>query len=130
MLLTHVKSSIQYKLSGARKLPEDVVLASFLFEAMYYVAGKCVPNELIRSYEDHQDKVMRPLQSGRFLTVPEFPDFTKTTRHLLIDEDLTYAIIYYTIYIIGKNPDDKAMCDDIIYEHISKEGIENYGTGN
>lgn len=127
MLLTHVKSSIQYRLSGGKKLPEDTLLASFVYEAMYYVAGKCVPSELIRSYADHQDKVMRPLQNGRFVSVPELPDFSKTSRHLLIDEDLTYAVIYYTCFIIGRSPDDKLMADEIINEHISKEGIENYG---
>ena len=127
MLLTHVKSSIQYRLAGGKKLPEDTLLASFVYEAMYYVAGKCVPSELVRSYIDHQEKVMRPLQNGRFISVPEYPDFSKTSRHLLIDEDLTYAVIYYTCFIIGRSADDKLMADEIINEHISKEGIENYG---
>ena len=127
MLLTQVKTSIQYRLSSGKKLPDDTLLASFIYEAMYYVAGKCVPSELVRSYVDHQEKVMRPLQNGRFISVPEYPDFSKTSRHLLIDEDLTYAVIYYTCFLIGRSPEDKLMADEIINEHISKEGIENNG---
>ena len=127
MKLSHVKSSIAYKLSTGRKLPEDDVLASIVFEAMYYVAGRCTPRELTKSHMDYEEKVLRFLDNGRFVSIPEYPDFSKPDRHLLIDEDLTYAVIYYVCFIISRDVANKTMADEIINEHISKEGDGIYG---
>ena len=128
MKLSILKSTIQYKLSQGKKLPDDAILASIIFEAMYYVCGRCVPSELVKTHMDYEEKVLRHLSGGRFIAIPEYPDFSKLDRHLLIDEDLTYAVIYYTCFIIGRSVDDKAMADDIINEHISKEGDGIYGS--
>lgn len=128
MLLTKIKSSVQYRLSQGKKLPEDGVLESLIHEAMHYVCYRCVPAELVRTYVDYEDKPLRFLQNGRFIAVPEYPDFTKTSRHLLIDENLTYAVINYTAFLISANPLHKQLADEIINEHIATEGTENYGT--
>lgn len=125
MKLSLIKSTINYKNSGGKKLPEDDVLASLIYEAMYYVAGRCVPSELVKSYSDYKERVLRPIENGNFIAIPEYPDFTKPERHLLIDEDLTYAVINYTMFLITQNAMFKQVADEIINEHISKEGIEN-----
>lgn len=108
-----------------KKMPDDTVLSSLVFEAMYYVAGRCIPRELIKSYDDYEERVLRPVDGGRFVAIPEYPDFSKPERHLLIDDSLTYAVIYYVCFIIGRDANDKAMCDEIINEHIAHEGEEN-----
>lgn len=130
MKLSLIKSSIEYRLSMGKKLPNDDVLASFLFEAVYYVAGKCTPFKLLKSYSDYEENVLRPLDGARFISVPEYPDLTKTERHLLIDEDLTYAVVYYVCFIISSDASHKMMADEIINEHISKEGDGNHGTNS
>ena len=125
MKLSLLKNTIQYKLSSAKKIPDDNVLASLIFEAMYYVAGRCIPSELIKSYSDYNERVLRHLDNGRFISIPEYPDFLKGDRHLLIDEDLTYAVINYTSFIITQNPIYKQEADEIINEHIANEVAEN-----
>ena len=128
MLLTKIKTNIGYRLSQGKKLPEDEVLESLINEAMYYVCYRCVPAELLRTFVDYEYKPLRFLQNGRFIVVPEYPDFTKTSRHLQIDENLTFAVINYTAFLISSNPTHKQLADEIINEHIAVEGVENYGT--
>ena len=123
MLLSTVKKTVEYRLSGAKKLPEDAHLSNLFMEALYYVATKCIPQELLRE-EDSDEGVLRNLEDGSFIVVPDEPDFTSTTDHLMIDEELTYACIYYACFLVSKDGSMKQMADEIINEYISNFGRE------
>lgn len=90
MRLAKFKELLAYKLRGAGKLPDDEVLASLVFEAMLWVANKCVPAELLR-YNETDERVYRHIADDCFIAVPDMPDFSDTERHLMIDEPLSYA---------------------------------------
>jgi len=122
MLLTHLKTSLQYKLTPSKKMPEDTLLASLVNEAMYYVSARCVPSELLRDAGDTEYKVMRFVESGQFIGVPEYPDFSSSVKHLMIDEPLTFAVIYYTGFLISNEIIFKQMADEITNEYIANDG--------
>jgi len=123
MLLTNVKKTVEYRLSGAKKLPDDAHLSNLFTEAMYYVATKCTPNELLRE-EDSEEEVLRNIEDGAFLVVPDAPDFTSLTDHLMIDEDLTYSCIYYVCFLVSRDVAMKQMCDELVNEFNANYGRE------
>lgn len=124
MKLSLVKSTIAYTMSFEKKLPDDDVLASYLNQSLYYICGKCVPNELVG--ENSTDgNVLRFLPSGKFITIPEYPDFSNSEAHLQIDESLTYAAINYTCFLISSRADLKVLADEIICDFIATDGEVN-----
>lgn len=125
MLLSQIKTTITYKLSAAKKLPDDATLSAFLMEAMYYVCTKCVPNELLRQ-ADSDDEVLRNIEDGAYIAVPDVPNMASTTDHLMMDEDLTYACINYACFIITQNPMFKQLADEVINDFQSNYGREYY----
>lgn len=94
---------------------------------MYYVCGRCVPSELTRDAVDSEDRVLRNIEAGQFIAVPEYPDLSSTTKHLQIDESLTYAVIYYTAFLVSSEIMHKQIADEIINEFLSNDGRELYG---
>jgi hypothetical protein len=119
MLLSHIKNAILQKCTASFKVPDDELLQSILHEASLYVCSMCSPSELIRedkTFELDYVKVYRLIEGGKYIKVPEYPDLSKPERHLQIDEALTYAVIYYACFIVGKMKDFglKKQCDDII----------------
>lgn len=123
MLLSKIKTTTQYKLTSAKKLPDNEVLSSFFMEAMYFVANKCAPNELLRQ-EDTDEPVLRNIEDGAYLVVPDEPDFASVTDHLMMDEDLTYACINYVCFLITNNPSFKQLTEEVINEFQANYGRE------
>lgn len=127
MLLSHVKTSIKYKLSQSKRIDDDGLLASIVNEAMYYVCGRCVPNKLLCDGNDTGGSVvLRNLNGGLYIETPEYPDFSNEERHLQIDESLVFAVIHYSCFLVDGNANYKAIADEIINEHISHEGELNH----
>jgi hypothetical protein len=119
MLLSLVKKQIQNKCSASFSVPKDEILCDIIYEAMLYVCTLCIPNELLRkdlTLEKNYVEVFRLIKNGMYIKSPEYPDFSGSNRHLQIDEALTYAVIYYSCFIIGKMKELqlKKLCDDII----------------
>jgi hypothetical protein len=125
MKLTRVKEAIAYRNRTGHKLPDDEVLQDLLFEAMLYVAQRCEPRELIAG-ELTQEPVYRNIEGGLYIKLPEYPDFTETDRHLMMDEDLTYAVINYVMYLITNTADFKILADETIAIYRSNFGRETF----
>ena len=126
MLLTKIKSSVQYRLSTNKKLPEDVVLQDLLHEANIYVANRCDPAELIRPLGT-DCTILKMIEGGKVIIEPEYPDFTKTERHLQMDETLSYAVINYLCFLISKEPMYKQLSDEDIAIYRSESSRVAYG---
>lgn len=126
MLLSKVKTVTQYRLAGAKKLPLDAELSELFMEAMYYVTNRCVPQELLREAGIDVDAVLRNIEDGAYIAIPETPDFTSTVTHLQIDESLTYACINYVCFLITFRADFKVIADELINNFLSNEGREYY----
>lgn len=124
MKLSLVKQSISYALSSDRKIPDNSVLESFLNQSLYYICGKCVPNNLIGENTTDGD-VLRYLSGGKFLIIPEYPSLSNENAQLQIDETLTYAVINYTCFLISGNANFKVLADEIILDFIATDGEVN-----
>ena len=76
-----------------------------MFEALLYVASQCEPSVLLQSSNDDEDiAVHRVLSEDIVIAMPEYPDFSQTTRHLQIDESLAYAVINAVCFLLsGEN---------------------------
>jgi len=109
MKLSDVKKILTLKLRRDIKAPDDADIEVALYEAIYEIAAECEPSELIIHPDDIEDDdsvtVLRSLQDGLFIKVPEFPDFSFPDRHLMLDEELTYAAIYLAITYLIDKPD-------------------------
>ena len=100
MTLSNFKSSLSLKLKGDVDIPTDEELSILTMEAMYYIASICMPRELLVLYTEADTcncDILRLVDGGAFIKVPDTPDFVTqpAVDHLMIDEDLTYAVIYY-----------------------------------
>ena len=126
MLLTKVKASVQYRLSTNKKLPEDDVLQDLLHEAAIYVANRCDPAELIRPLGT-DCTILKAIEGGKVIIEPEYPYFTKTERHLQIDETLSFAVINYLCFLISKEPMYKQLSDEDIAIYRSDFSRVAYG---
>lgn len=96
MKLTTVKEIFETKLAvtGGLKPPTTTQLQMIAHEAMVYVATKCKPRELLQDMKhDGIGAILRMVEGGRYVMMPELPDFTNTERHLQMDEDLVYAVL-------------------------------------
>ena len=112
MLLSAVKISITKNLEQSYSVPADDVLAEKVYEALFWVATECEPSELIRStVAEADERVLRLLPGMKFIVVPEKPDFANTSKHLMIDEMLSYAVINFTSYLLSGEVKYKALCD-------------------
>ena len=114
MKLSLVKSHIERKLIGDIEMPSDAMLSSFVWEALYFVCTKCMPRELMKKGDvDVDETVLRLVDKGFFIAVPERPIFDKEdasyheSAHLLIDEDLTFAVIDCSVSLITQMKDRK-----------------------
>jgi len=119
LLLTHIKQAIKTKTSASYKLPRDKELAGIIHEANLYVCSLCEPSELLRenmTFEEDYNLVLRHLENGLVLKIPEYPNFRNKLLHLQMDEALSYATIYYACFIISKHKDMsfKANADEVI----------------
>jgi len=110
MLLSKVKSIFEnkVKISGGLKMPDDTVLADVCYESLRYVATKCIPAELLRDTAiDTDSTVFRLVHGGAYIADPEFPDFA-STKHMMIDEELSYAVINKMAALSSRDANDIA----------------------
>lgn len=147
MLIKDTKTIIESKVAGTRPMPSDEQLSFDVFEALQYVATETTPRVLLRnSKTDKQESTFRVIEECSYITTPDRPiydvankDYSEVT-HLNMDEDLVYAVIYYTLHIIfqGNEPtqlggnkktsEDKA--NDLIAKfqsNFSRAGATLYG---
>lgn len=109
MKLTTVKEIFETKVAvtGGLKPPTDNQLQMIAHEAMVYVATKCKPRELLQDMQhDGIGDILRLVEGGRYVMMPEMPDFTNTERHLQMDEDLVYAVIAKMVALYSGNERD------------------------
>ena len=126
MLLTKVKTLINFHAATGKKTTDDNDLLSALcIQAMYYIMDKCVPDELLR-VEDTEEQVYRNIEDGTYIVRPDAPDFANLMDELMIDEQLTMAVVYYVAFLITKNGDNKHLADEIINEYQANYGREYY----
>ena len=102
MLLSSVKKSITKNMEQSFKMPTDDILGEKVYEALLYVATQCEPQVLLKKKNVDDEDEFRPLHSGFYVAMPEFPDFS-TDRHLMIDEALSYAVVNFTCFLLGGN---------------------------
>lgn len=115
------KKSLEYKIAGSRKLPNDDELSEMFFEAMLYISNKCVPNELVR-FGESEDKVYRTIENSFFICYPDKPNFDDDLEHLMIDESLTYAVINYVAFLITKEMAYMQIANELIGDFVANDG--------
>jgi len=102
MLLSDVKSSFERKIktAGGLSMPKDDELGDLFYEALLFVASKCIPRELLRVVAvDTDEEVYRLIGGGNFIIKPKRPVFNildsnySELEHLQIDSDLDFAVI-------------------------------------
>jgi len=147
MLIKDVKIIIEDKVAGTRPMPSDLELSFNVYEALQYIATMTTPRVLLRNTKtDVEEDTFRVLEECAYITVPERPIFDTSNKeysdvkHLNIDEDLAFAVVYYTLHIImkgneptqvgGNKKTAKETADDLIatyQSNFSRAGAEFYG---
>ena len=149
MLISTAKKILSQRLAGIRPLPEDDVLTELGSEALIYIATRTTPRVLTRDiYIEGDDySTLRVLEDNMFIVVPDKPIFDianenySSTSQLHMDEELSYAVIYYVGYLIllgneantrGGTARDKfkEQCEDYIAifdSNYSRAGRQTYG---
>jgi len=148
MLIRDVKTIIEGKVAGTRPMPTDEQLSFDVYEAMQYVATMTTPRVLLRNSETSvMESTFRVIEECSYITNPDRPIFDVSNKeysdvkHLNIDEDLVFAVIYYALHIImkgneptqvgGNKKTAKDMADDLIsiYEsNFARAGASIYDT--
>lgn len=134
MLIRDVKTIIEGKIAGTRPMPEDIQLSFDVYEALQYVATYTTPRVLLRNSEkDVSESTFRVIEECAYITMPDRPIFDTTNKeysdvkHLNIDEDLVFAVIYYTLHIIMKgNEPTQVGGNKKTFEDKAKELINVY----
>ena len=102
MLLSRAKSifEVKIKTTGGLQAPKDADLSEIFYEALIFIATKCIPKELLKDIAvDTDQEVLRSIKGGFFIMKPAFPIFDvsdinyNALVHLQIDNDLDYAVI-------------------------------------
>ena len=119
------KKILKFKGVGDKKVPDDETLSDVFFEAMLYVANKCIPNELLRSIESNE-RVYRNVDQNAFLTYPDRLNFNDPDEHLMIDETLTYAVINEVAFLLNQDTYYRTLALEIIADYNANYGKE-YG---
>ena len=127
MLLTKVKQAIDFRTKTKHKMPTDDILADLIQEATLYVANRADPVELTRQAIVSDETVIKLIEGGKVIVAPEYPDFTKTSMHLMIDELLSYAVINYVCFLLTQEVGFKALADDDIAVYRCEYSRATYG---
>ncbi|WP_348518111.1 hypothetical protein [Campylobacter sp. CCS1377] len=117
------KEIIAKKLSKDYNLPSDDVLKAYFMEGFYYICAKCEPQILTKTLRENHE-VLRSLKNGAMIIVPDEPDFNDENEHLMIDEELSFALINYVCFLITKSEEAKyyKLCNEIINDFIANDG--------
>ena len=123
MLCAEAKKTLKFKLIGDKKFPDNETLSELFYEAMLFIANKCVPSELLRTAAE-PDKVYRNLERGHFVCFPDRPNFGSDVEHLMIDESLAYAAINEVAFLLSGEPIYHSLALEIIAEYNANYGRE------
>ena len=107
MLNSLFKTTFGVKLKGNQPMPDDDVLSVVTYEAMHYLAMRTTPKSLIIKSDVADDELqsLRTIEEGYYIRLPEVPDFTgsEPTEILDMDEELSYALMYYSLFVFVKD---------------------------
>ena len=115
MKLSAVKDSITKNMQVSYAMPEDVLLAENVYEAMLYVASACEPRVLLRYMDGSSENtnLYRALPYDMYIMLPDMPDFVTSpdTVELMIDETLVYAVINYVCFLLSGEAKYFSICE-------------------
>jgi hypothetical protein len=117
MKIKDLKSQIRSRLAQSYHIPEDEIFHGMIQEAMVYVASSCEPETLMRydASEGFGESVLRLEDRGFSVVFPEIPDDEE--RHLMMDEQLSWAVINYVCFIHSKENGFLMLADRWIQLH-------------
>jgi len=132
MLISSAKTILEQRLKGVRPVPEDVMLTEYGKEALMYIATRTIPRILTRDLvvEGEDYNVLRMIEDNMFIVVPNTPVFDvanpdySSTSQLHIDEELSYAVVYYMAWLIlmGNEASSRA---GVMRDRMKKQ-VDNY----
>jgi len=108
MLLSRAKSIFELKIktTGGLQAPNDADLSEIFYEALIYVATKCIPRELLTLVTSTENRdVLRLIGGGSFIALPQKPNFLNV-EPLQIDSDLDYAVINKAAALYSREKND------------------------
>ncbi|MBZ7949695.1 hypothetical protein [Campylobacter molothri] len=126
MRCVDAKNLVIAKVKNSYKMIEDDnVLKAYFMESFYYICSKCEPSVLLRNVEEDQ-RIFRQVRNNHFIIIPDEPDFSNESEHLMIDESLAFAVVNYVCYLASRceEKDFLMLCNNIINEYIANDGKE------
>ena len=132
MLISSAKTILEQRLKGVRPVPEDVMLTEYGKEALMYIATRTIPRILTRDLvvEGEDYNVLRMIEDNMFIVVPNTPVFDvanpdySSTSQLHIDEELSYAVVYYMAWLILMG-NEAASRAGVMRDRMKKQ-VDNY----
>ncbi|MDR0666287.1 MAG: hypothetical protein LBF71_02635 [Campylobacteraceae bacterium] len=123
MRLDAALEHIKLRCAQSYALPSDEMITALLHEALIYVARSCEPTVLIRhdGSEHFGEGVLRLLPNNREIIFPEKPDITKPQKHLMMDEELSFAVINYVCFLLCKEAGYLQICDRDILLYVKNQ---------
>lgn len=108
MLVSTSKTILADKLQGIRPMPSDESLTEIALEAMIYIATRTTPSVLIKDVatDGQEFVVLRVIEDNKYIVYPQKPVYDLRDPNyseisiLNIDEDLSYAVVYYMAELI------------------------------
>lgn len=125
MRIADAKKQIAHRLAQGFALPNDDVLAGLIHEAYVYIGMRCEPEALMETGATGV-RVLRNLDRGYYLVVPDFPDMTDEQAHLQMDEGLSYAVVNHVCFLHSGEARFMMARDEIIMRH-QQSVYQTYG---
>jgi hypothetical protein len=104
MTLEGALEHITLRMAQSYALPDNNLLCALIHEALIHVARSCEPTTLIRDdgSEHFGEGVLRLLSNNKSIAFPQMPKMDEPTRHLMMDEELSFAVINYVCFLLSK----------------------------
>jgi hypothetical protein len=121
MRLDAALEHIKLRAAQSYHLPDDEMLCALVHEALIYVARSCEPTVLIRHDGDggFGEGVLRLLPNNREIIFPEKPEAME--KHIMIDEELSFAVINYVVFLLTKEAGYLQLCDRDILLYVKNQ---------
>lgn len=106
MLNSMFKSSVEYKLKGNSPMVSDAELSVITYEGIVFISSRTTPKSLITlaDVDSDENNSLRAIEDGYYIRIPDVPlfDGSEPTELIDIDEELSYALVYYVCYLVVK----------------------------
>ena len=106
MLNSMFKSSVEYKLKGNSPMVSDDELSVITYEGIVFISSRTTPKSLITlaDVDSDENNSLRAIEDGYYIRIPDVPlfDGSEPTELIDIDEELSYALVYYVCYLVVK----------------------------